>query len=118
MVWINKRSFYMTTTAAELKDAVVSALTDSGRIEKINAEIRQEIFSLITGDYQKPIQNEITRENFIINDFGALILWNVLKRPNISEIIDPVEFEIDKIWTKNKKIIESSQLFIITNGHY
>lgn len=58
----------MTTTAAELKDAVVSALTDNGRIEKINAEIRQELFSLITQDCKKPDQNEITRENFVINE--------------------------------------------------
>lgn len=58
----------MTTTAAELKDAVVSALTDSGRIEQINAEIRQEIFSLITQDCEKPPQNEITQENFVINE--------------------------------------------------
>ena len=58
----------MTTTAAELKDAVVSALTDSGRIEQINAEIRQEIFSLITQDCEKPAQNEITQENFVINE--------------------------------------------------
>lgn len=58
----------MTTTAAELKDAVVSALTDNGRIEKINAEIRQELFSLITQDCKKPDQNEITRENFVVNE--------------------------------------------------
>lgn len=58
----------MTTTAAELKDAVVSALTDNGRIEKINAEIRAEIFSLLTEDFQVPAQNEITRENFVINE--------------------------------------------------
>lgn len=58
----------MTATAAELRDAVMSALTDNGRIEKINDEIRQELFNALTEDYHPPVQNELAQENFLINE--------------------------------------------------
>lgn len=57
----------MTATAAQLHDAVVDTLKDTGRYEKIKAGIRQELFNLLTGD-EKPDSGDVSKENFLINE--------------------------------------------------
>ena len=58
----------MSHTAAELHEAVLQTLTNSGRLEKINAEIREAVFKIITQGRENFPQNELTRENFVINE--------------------------------------------------
>ena len=57
----------MTATAAQLHDAVVATLKETGRYEKIKAGIRQELFNLLTGG-DHPDSSSISKENFLINE--------------------------------------------------
>lgn len=58
----------MTATAAQLHDAVVSTLKETGRYDKIKAGIRQELFNLLTGSKNADASNDISKENFLINE--------------------------------------------------
>lgn len=58
----------MTATAAQLHDAVVAALKENGRYEKIKGEIRKELYGLLTGEDKSKPTSEQDRENFLINE--------------------------------------------------
>ena len=64
----NSKRQLMTATAAQLHDAVVAALKENGRYDRIKGEIRKEVFQLLTGDDAKRQTNEQERENFLINE--------------------------------------------------
>jgi lisH domain-containing protein FOPNL len=55
----------MSATLGELNDAVVAALKESGRYESIRAEIRKQLFELLTHDTIEPSQSQ---ECFLINE--------------------------------------------------
>lgn len=59
----------MTATASQLHDAVVSTLEGNGRLEKINSQLRAELFQLLTqANTNKNISTEYTRQCFLVNE--------------------------------------------------
>lgn len=58
----------MSASLGDLNDAVIGSLRESGKLQKITAEIRAEIFKILTSD--KPDNDDIPlcKENFIINE--------------------------------------------------
>jgi lisH domain-containing protein FOPNL len=55
----------MSATVGELNDAVVAALKEGGRYKDIKAEIRKQLFELLTHDTVEPFQSQ---ECFLINE--------------------------------------------------
>lgn len=58
----------MTTTLGDLSDAVVASLKDSGKLGKITAEIRAEIYKILSNDDKLKEKIPVCKENFVINE--------------------------------------------------
>lgn len=88
----------MYDQSTEMKDAVLSALKESGKLGKISAEVRAEVYLLLTRDSEKPRSIPLCRENLIINELiREYLLMNGLKNtlsvfvPETGEPIDPID---------------------------
>jgi lisH domain-containing protein FOPNL len=56
----------MTTTLADLHDAVVGSLEKNGRYKQLQAEIRAHLFELLTNESQRPTSP--SPDDFLINE--------------------------------------------------
>ena len=58
----------MTTTIQDLNDAVVASLKESGKLGQITAEIRAEVYKILSEDEKDRDKIPLCKENFIINE--------------------------------------------------
>jgi len=58
----------MTATAAQLHDAVAAALRESGRYDRLEGEMRRDIFHLLTNDGERAGPPAQDRENYLIDE--------------------------------------------------
>ena len=56
------------SSITELHDAVLSSLKKSGKLDPLTAQIRAEIFHMLTKDQPQTESIPLCRENFIINE--------------------------------------------------
>lgn len=88
----------MNESSTDMKDAVMVALKESGKLGKISAEVRAEVSLLLNRDSEKPSSIPLCRENLIINELIREYLYmNGLKNtlsvflPETGEPIDPID---------------------------
>ena len=58
----------MTTTISDLNDAVVASLKESGKLGQITAQIRAEVYRILSEDEKDREKIPLCKENFIINE--------------------------------------------------
>ncbi|EAY05425.1 hypothetical protein TVAG_197260 [Trichomonas vaginalis G3] len=58
----------MSVSLGDLNDAVVASLRETGKLGQITAQIRAEIYRILTEDQQNHNQIPLCKENFIINE--------------------------------------------------
>lgn len=94
----NKRKNLKMTQAVNMKEAVLSALKESGKLGKISAEIRAEVTHLLNQDVEKSRSIPLCRENLIINELiRDYLALNGYKHtlsifvPETGDPIDPID---------------------------
>lgn len=58
----------MSVSLGDLNDAVVASLRESGKLGQITAQIRAEIYRILSEDQKNHDQIPLCKENFIINE--------------------------------------------------
>lgn len=88
----------MNEQSTDMKDAVMAALKESGKLGKISAEVRAEVSLLLIRDSEKPSSIPLCRENLIINELiREYLSMNGLKNtlsvfiPETGEPMDPID---------------------------
>ena len=97
---INVHHSMETGSGADINEAVVAAMKDTGQFGKISAEIRAEVFHLLTKEMEHARSTPVCRENLLINELiREYLMFNGLSQtlsvfvPEAGQPADPMNRE-------------------------
>ena len=83
-----------------INEAVVAAMKDTGKFGKVSAEIRAEVFHLLTKEMEHTRSTPVCRENLLINELiREYLMFNGLSQtlsvfvPEAGQPVDPMNRE-------------------------